>query len=42
MAKIRTPLSEKIRKRVSDKAHFKKSISKPDTKKKFIAMLKRR
>lgn len=41
MAKVRTPISEKVRKRISDKIHFKKSISKIDMKKK-VAMLKRR
>lgn len=42
MAKIRTPISEKVRKRISDKVHFKKSVHKPDAKKKFIAMLRKK
>lgn len=42
MAKIRTPMSEKMRKRVSDKTHFKKTAGKIDMKKKVVAMLKRK
>lgn len=42
MGKIRTPVSEKIRKRISDKVHFKKTAGKIDMKKKVVAMLKRR
>lgn len=42
MAKVRTPIGEKMRKRISDKVHFKKSINKIDMKKKIVAILKRR
>lgn len=42
MAKIRTSMSEKIRKRISDKVHFNKGVGKIDMKKKIVAILKRR
>lgn len=42
MAKVRTLIGEKMRKRISDKVHFKKSIGKIDMKKKVVAILKRR
>lgn len=42
MAKVRTSMSEKIRKKMSDTVHFKKTAGKIDMKKKVVAMLKRR
>lgn len=41
MSKVRTVLSEKVRKRMSDKVHFKRTAGKIDMKKIMIAKVRR-
>lgn len=42
MAKVRSVMSEKMRKKMSDKIHFKKGVSGIDMKKILVAKLKRK